>query len=96
MCVYLDLFLTATNLHNGGVAAQQTLHALLCLYDFLLTLPVTSSSCERAHSKVDIVKSAVRASMASERLEDLILISSEKKVLDRPLYQEPYLCDLLS
>ena len=49
---------------------------------FLLTLPVTSSSCERAHSKVDIVKSAVRASMASERLEDLILISSEKTVLD--------------
>ena len=49
---------------------------------FLLTLPVTSASCERAHSKVDIVKSAVRASMTSERLEDLILISSEKGVLD--------------
>jgi len=49
---------------------------------FLLTLPVTSASCERAHSKVDIVKSAVRSSMASERLEDLILILSEKTVLD--------------
>ena len=49
---------------------------------FLLTLPVTSASCERAHSKIDLVKSAVRASMASERLEDLILISSEKTVLD--------------
>ena len=45
---------------------------------FLLTLPVTSASCERAHSKVDLVKSAVRASMDSERLEDLVLISSEK------------------
>jgi len=52
------------------------------LINFLLTLPVTSASCERAHSKVDIVKSAVRASMTSERLEDLILISSEKVVLD--------------
>lgn len=49
---------------------------------FLLTLPVTSASCERARSKVDIVKSAVRASMTSERLEDLMLISSEKVVLD--------------
>ena len=47
-----------------------------------LTLPVTSASCEWAHSKVDIVKSAVRASMTSERLEDLVLISSEKGVLD--------------
>jgi hypothetical protein len=48
----------------------------------LLTLPVTSASCVRAHSKVDIVKSTVRSSMTSERLEDLILISSEKTILD--------------
>ena len=50
---------------------------------FLLTLPVTSASRERAHSKVDIVKSAVRSSVTSERLEDFILISSEKTVLDK-------------
>ena len=46
---------------------------------FLPTLPVTSISCERAHSKVDLVKSA---SMAPGRLEDLILILSEETVLD--------------
>ena len=49
---------------------------------FLLTLPVTSASCERAHSKADLVKSAVRASMGSDRLADLVLISSEKATLD--------------
>ena len=49
---------------------------------FLLTLPVTMASRERAHSKVDIVKSAVRSSMISERLEDFTLIFSEKTVLD--------------
>lgn len=49
---------------------------------FLLTLPVTSASCERAHSKVDLVRSAVRASMGSDRLADLVLISSEKPTLD--------------
>jgi len=49
---------------------------------FLLTLPVTSASCERAHSKVDLIKSAVLASMSSERLEDLVTISSEKSLLD--------------
>ena len=45
-------------------------------------MPVRSASRERAHSKVDIVKSALRSSMTSERLEDFILISSEKSVLD--------------
>ena len=43
---------------------------------YLLTLPVTSASCERAHSKVDLGKCAVRASMSSERLEDLVILSS--------------------
>ena len=52
------------------------------LIKYLLTLPVTSASCERAHSKVDLVKCAVRASMSSERLEDLVILSSEKQILD--------------
>jgi hypothetical protein len=50
---------------------------------YLMTLPVTSAACERAHSKVDLVKSAVRASMTSDRLEDLVLISSEKNIVDK-------------
>jgi len=41
---------------------------------YLLTLPVTAASYERAHSKVSLVKSAVRASMNADRLEDLVLI----------------------
>ena len=49
---------------------------------YLLTLPVTSATCERAHSKVDLIKTALRASMAGERLEDHVLISSEKNILD--------------
>ena len=48
----------------------------------LLTLPVTSASCERAHSKVDLVKSVVRASMGSERLDNLVLVSEDKSVID--------------
>ena len=49
---------------------------------YLTTLPVTSAACERAHSKVDLIKSAVRASMLSDRLEDLVIISSEKSIAD--------------
>ena len=49
----------------------------------LLTLPVTSASCECSHNKVYLVKSAVRSSMACERLESLIAISREKNILSK-------------
>ena len=52
------------------------------LIKYLLTLPVTSASCEWAHSKIDFVKCAVRASMCYERREDLVILSSEKQILD--------------
>ena len=66
---------TMVELQRNKLYKLQTLF----LDGFLPTLPVTSASFERAYSKVDIVKSAVLSSMASERLEDLILISSEKR-----------------
>ena len=57
-------------------------HSYQLVVFVVLTLPVTSASRDRAPSKVDIIMSAVRSSMTSERLEDFILISSEKTVLD--------------
>ena len=42
----------------GRSAVYRNFYALAV---FLLTLLVTSASCERAHGKVDLVKSAVRA-----------------------------------
>jgi len=63
--------------------AQCSVQKLLWFSCFLLTLPTTSASCGRAQSKVDLLKSAVRASVGSEseRLENLLLISAEKSVL---------------
>ena len=52
------------------------------LVTFLLTLPVTSAPCERAYSKVNLIKSAVRSGMSTDRLESLVLISSEKSIVD--------------
>jgi hypothetical protein len=48
-----------------------------------MTLPVTSAARERVHSKVDLVNSAARASMTSDRLQDLVLILSEKNIVDK-------------
>ncbi|XP_064078483.1 uncharacterized protein LOC135195906 [Macrobrachium nipponense] len=53
-----------------------------CLYRLLLiavTLPVTSASCERSFSKMEIVKTFLGNSVTSERLSNTALLSIESK-----------------
>lgn len=76
-----------TSLHSLSLKMIERQHSLVYkhffnLVTYLLTLPVTSATCERAHSKVDLIKSAIRARMGSDRLEDLVIVSSEKHILD--------------
>jgi len=40
-------------------------------------VPVTSASAERVHSKLKIVKSALRSSSANDRMSDLVQIYVE-------------------
>ena len=47
------------------------------------TLPVTVESCERAHSKVKIINTYMRASMSDKRLEHLIKVSTERDIADK-------------
>jgi len=80
-------YLTVDSLAQLGKTMQQNMHSktkqnFYRLVVHLLTLPVTSASCERSHSKVALVKSAVRSSMTSQRLTDLVIVSSEKSVVD--------------
>jgi hypothetical protein len=94
LCV-AEAELLATHAQYGSTTslvnlAQQMVHEMhnkayrhcYQLVVYLLTLPVTSASCERSHSKVDLIKSAVRSSMTSGRLESLITMACEKKVLN--------------
>jgi len=53
------------------------------LYKVLLTLPVTTASVERGFSKMAIVKSKLRSTMAQERLEALLLSTVERDLLLR-------------
>ncbi|CAB4021489.1 zinc finger MYM-type 1-like [Paramuricea clavata] len=50
-----------------------------------LTIPVTVASAERSFSKLKIIKSYLRSSMAQERLDGLTLISIENKEITQTL-----------
>ena len=48
------------------------------LYRVLLTLPVTTASVERGFSKLTLVKSKLRSTMAEGRLEALLIAAVER------------------
>lgn len=45
-----------------------------------VTVPVTSASAERVHSKLKLVKSALRSSSANDRMSDLVQIYVEHDI----------------
>jgi len=47
-----------------------------------LTSPVTTASNERCFSKLKLIKNHLRTTMTSYRLNDLIILDSEKDILD--------------
>ena len=47
------------------------------LYRLILTLPVTSSSCERSFSTLKLIKTRLRSMMCEDRLSNLLLLSVE-------------------
>eukprot|EP00731_Ephydatia_muelleri_P001290 Em0001g1290a len=48
----------------------------------LLTMPVSVASCERSFSKLKIIKTYLRSTMAQERLGNLAILSIEKEVFN--------------
>jgi len=55
---------------------------LYLAYQYLLPLSFSQVSCERAFSKLKIIKTRLRSSLGNDKLETFMLISSEKDVLD--------------
>ena len=55
---------------------------LLRLYWILVTLPVTSCSAERALSRLRIVKNRLRSSMCDDWMRSLMVMASEKDILN--------------
>jgi hypothetical protein len=56
-------------------------------YRILLTIPVRVASAERSFSKLKLIKSYLRSTMSQERLNELAILSIEKKVLENLEYK---------
>jgi hypothetical protein len=56
-------------------------------YKILLTIPVTVASAERSFSKLKLIKSYLRSTMSQERLNQLTILSIEKKTLENLEYK---------
>ena len=50
------------------------------MYRLLVTLSVTTASCERSFSNLTIVKSKIRSTTAQDRLENLMILSVENDI----------------
>ena len=64
---------------------QSAFPELYIVYKILVTLPIGSTKCERAFSKLKFVKNNLRSTMGQKRLNSLMLINVERdltKVLD--------------
>ena len=53
------------------------------MYNVMISVPVTSAECERAFSKLALIKNKLRTSCGQERLEKLLLGSVERDVVQQ-------------
>jgi hypothetical protein len=56
-------------------------------YRILLTIPVIVASTERRSSKLKLIKSYIRSTMSQKRLNELAILSIEKKILENLKYK---------
>ena len=73
----------ATTLQQRALACPPSLVELRKMYNVMISVPVTSAECERAFSKLALIKNKLRTSCGQERLEKLLLCSVERDVVQQ-------------
>ena len=53
-----------------------------------LSKPVTTASCERSFSKLKLIKTYLRSTMAQERLSSMAILSIETEIASKLDYEE--------
>lgn len=75
---FIDCLSVLTNKSYNLVDAYPT---LVRVYSIAIAIPITSCSAERCFSTLKRIKSRLRSSMLQDRLEGLMLMSTERKIL---------------
>ena len=75
---FIDCLSILTNKQYQLIDAYPT---LVRVYAIALAIPITSCSAEQSFSTLKRVKTRLRSSMLQERLEGLLLMSIERKIL---------------
>jgi hypothetical protein len=53
------------------------------VYNYILTIPITTSTNERSFSKLKLIKNYLRTTLTNDKLEYLLLCSVEHDLLDK-------------
>ena len=61
-------------------------------YRLIQTAPVTSAASERSFSKLKLIKTVVRSVMNQDRLNDFLILSSEKDLISDSIDLEQIVC----
>ncbi|CAF3358539.1 unnamed protein product, partial [Rotaria sp. Silwood2] len=54
--------------------------SLITLIQTAITIPVSSTTCERTFSKMKMIKTTLRNTMSDDRLSDLTLLAVERDI----------------
>lgn len=77
----IQAWINADTLQQRALACPASMGELRKLYRIILTVPVTSAECERAFSKLALIKSKLRTTCGQERLEKLVICNVEREML---------------
>ncbi|CAF3192960.1 unnamed protein product, partial [Rotaria sp. Silwood2] len=65
-------------LYHEMIPLQEAFSNMMLMIKAALTFPVSSCTCERVFSKMKLIKTRIRTTMADERLSDLCILSIER------------------
>ena len=71
---------TVTDLYRDLYPFKQAFPTVVVLIEIAITIPVSSTTCERTFSKMKLIKTAVRNSMTDDRLSDLCSLAVERDI----------------
>jgi len=78
---HIPAWINAATLQDRAAACPPSMVELRRIYALIITVPVTSSGCERSFSKLSLIKNKLRSTCAQSRLEKLVICSVERDIV---------------